>query len=375
MKNLFEKNFYIFECTLPFPISLPQKTEIDLNYQSNVIRFIHVERLPATSSSFELPQLGNVSCDRFGTYSKSRIAIVFNANVLQGQMTLEERETYTLEEFFAFRFFGHSNNTTKFVVGAINRVLKLTRVCFFDWHVSPITPKDLSNVKLLKQSNSTTTLLGHSILAHQVMNSQIDTREDLRRTDLVRNGLKYDADLEPLASIESEIHDQANRGDFFLCTILMGTIVELALKKHLTKFLTFGKNMTLNEAEGLLKNKFGRFYNIGEFVDPKKTSQNLLERHLGWKCYETSEYLVWNSLVRERRNEALHSGPVEISGQEIEAAWKASCDLIMISYRKNLETLLRRNVTVSETDALFWFTPLSKQLFSRGLIGDHFSPK
>ncbi len=369
--SILEADYYIFECFLPFAISIPQKTELELTYQGHSLRFIHAERHPSKDLNVVVPADTQVTSDRFGLYVRSRVALVFDAETLRKVMTHEEANAFDLDTFFSSRFFNPSNSSTHLVVGALNRVLKLIRIVFNDWHASPLTPKDLSNLRFLKQSSKGTVVLGQSYFTHQIVNFKSDSEENQRRLAILKSGLTKDADVEPLAVMESELHDHASRGDFYLSAVMMGTLVELAIKKHLIRFLIYDKNLSLEDAEKLLKNKHGRFRNIGDFLDHQKNDLCLMEQYVGWQPYHSDEYHAWNDRVRERRNAALHSGPTRISTAEVEAAWTASCDFILLSFRECIAALLAKGVQVTEQDAMFWFSPVSLQLFPSGLIGDH----
>lgn len=226
-----DSEFYIFECFLPFAISLPPKTELDLTYKGFGLRFVHAERHVSRDLNFELAPHAQVPGDKFGIFARSRVALVFNVDALRNTMSDEEAEVFDLDAYFTSLFFNPSHKSTGLVVGAINRVLKLVRVVFGDWHASSITPKDLANLRFLKQADQKTIVLGLSYFSHQLVSFESDASDVQRRLGILSDGFLIDSDLEPLAVMECEIHDHANRGDYYLSVVLMGTFVELAIKK------------------------------------------------------------------------------------------------------------------------------------------------
>jgi hypothetical protein len=372
IENLcYDKEYYIFDCLLPYAIKLPRQSELDFTYEGSDLKFIHCERLQSAGQNIVLPENAHVASDSFGQYFRSRIALVFEAHTIKGMMPPEAAEVFDVETFFSSRFFNASNNTDALVVGALNRVLQMVRALLNDWHASPLTARDLSQIRFFKQVSGKTLPLGSSFFSHQMLDSSPEQTETNRAFELVKQALGTEGSLDPLAIIECQIHDLACRGDYFLSIILMGTLVELALKKHLIRFLTFEQDLSLEEAEHFLRTKKGNFPSIGKLVDEQSDQVCLVEKYIGWIPYTTDEYKIWRTLVRDRRNSALHEGPIRLSQSDGAAAWDACCKFIMLSFRESLQALLTKGVDLAEDEYIFWFHPLSRNLFPMGLIGPH----
>lgn len=96
-----------------------------------------------------------------------------------------------------------------------------------------------------------------------------------------------------------------------------------------------------------------------------------MEKYVGWKAHLSPEHENWAKLVRDRRNDAVHEGPTPLSAMDVEMAWDAACSSISSSNRECIQALMAKGMQISNHNAAPFYTPLSRQLFSPGLIGDH----
>ena len=372
--------YYVFDMHLPYALRLPLNENIEFTFQEQLCCFVHCERQPNSSLRAQYPKTTFVPADKYGLYFHSRILIVLSENVvswLHTQANDEVRKLFDLDSYVAHCFALSAVNLKEFVVGALNQFLSIYRVIAQDWHVTPIVPKDLVNIRLSKSKDGKVTPLTELHFGNQVVTTSGNDTLEERQLQLLKQGALTGGKIAPLATLEADIHDKVNQGDFLSAIILIGLLVEEAVKDHVIRHIMLLDAVNYDDAISKItrKRKDGtsHFFGINDLVDKGKKENEarcFVEARTGWRPYDESVYTDWDKNVRGYRNEIIHAGRKDISANQVNAAWTATFAFISLSKQKLLEHLCQNGISITQDDVVRFYALICESAFSPGLIGD-----
>ncbi len=371
---------YFFDVTLPYSLEVPEGEAIRFRHKGLNGVFVHLEKIKVSSSQgIEFSSHIHIPADKYGVFNKSRIRIILCEEVLSKIHSSEKDKTRKvfdkLNEYVALSFGLPETKLKPFVVGSINKILCAYRVISQEWHSTPVTSKDLFNFTLSKQQEKKTEFLSTMPDAHRVMQGENKLFAEKQMT-LLRKAVTFEATMSPLLILEADIHDKATQGEFMTAIMLIALLLEEAIKEHIVQYISLSKKLPLDKAKLKLIKSNGHSFGIGELLDkPKKGKFCFVDKLIYWKPFLDDEYKLWVKNVRELRNNIMHANEKDISHQQIINAWQASVDFIYLSCGKFIKKLYSEEVELVHSDLMKFYLPVSKNVFTQGLIGDFSNSK
>lgn len=363
--------YYCFEIPLPYSIRVPTQENIEFLFGGQQCCLVHLERAPIPNGKFEFPHTSFIPADKYGLYFKSRIVLVLSCDIVKKIWAAESDEIQKifpdLDSFVGLLFGNPASSLKDFVFATVNHFLGIYRVISQDWHVTELMPKDVPHIVIRKQKDGVTTFLTLCMMGEQIM---FVTGHDVLPIDLMkilRAGLSSGGKMNPLAALEADIHEKATQGDLLMASILIGLLVEEAIKEHIIQFLKIKNQWHYDEAKKELIKDNGKYLGIGDLLDKKKNNNErcFIERLIDWKPYESNEYGQWDKNVRDVRNEIIHAGRKDINSKQVELAWVSCIGFLRLLRNKFLHALIQSGIRVSENEALRFFSPLASEIFPR----------
>lgn len=367
---------YKFETFLPYPLRVPLNSAFHLAYEGLEAEFTHLDRVqPPRASKAVLSPTHFVPADRYGLFFRSKVSITLSpaatALLLSKESAELQRIFKTTDEYVSQLFGNPGALLSGRLVVILNHVLSLYRVLYEDWHACPLAPVDLPSWRIVKIDSGVERFLTLCDLGHQMLQPLPNAPGQLE--EVFANVLVHGGSIAPLQSLEADIHDRISHGDLVVALVLMGLLVEEALRDHLVLYLHLGEHLSYEDAEARLERGEGHSYGVADFVDPPKGRRGppLMETIAGWRSFEYPEYAAWNLNLREIRNGIIHRGRKHVTAGEAEAAWSSAVALITLSFKKVVEKLLRAGVDVEQQQARNFAGVLSTVAGTQGLFGSH----
>lgn len=365
--------YYCFEMNLPYSLRLSTKENIEFVFSDHQCCFVHLERISTPNEKFEFPPTAYVPADKYGLYFKSKILLVLTADVVRKIWANESDEVQkifpTMDEYVGLLFGNPTSSLKGFVFAAVNYFLEIYRVFSREWHATQVMPKDVPHVVINKQESGALSFLTFVAMGSQVMTVTGQEVLPNEYMQLLRNGLSAGVRIDPLASLEADIHEKATQGDFMTASILMELLAEEAIKDHIVQFLVIRDKLHHDAAKRVLIKSNGKLYGISDLVD--KDDKNgkicLVEQLIGWKPYGTVEYDKWDGNVRKLRNEIIHAGKRDIHIEQVKFGWLSCVEFLTLVATNFMQALSNGGVEITVNEAIRFYIPLEREIFPAGV--------
>jgi len=366
--------FYIIETLLPFSIRLPLQETIEFTFNQYRCGFVHLERISMLHGGIQIPDTSYIPADKYGLYFRSKVLLILTDNIIEELRRRESSELQNLFDLDAYvsHCFGlHGTKAKSFAVGAINYFLSIYRILSQDWHVTPVAPKDLTNIVLSKDEDGKVTFLSRLEFLHQTV---FTTGQDIladQKLELLKYSVMTGGSMSPLVTMEADIHDKATQGDFIPATISIGLLAEEAIKEHVVQYYRHKEGLDVDDAQRKLIKPTGHTFGIADLLDrPKGKRTCFIEDIIGWKPYQENAYEKWNKYVRNLRNDVIHSGKKDINFDDINKGWKACYDIVSISSGKFIEAVQSHDITLTDGEKMSFYRPISVNVCPPSLRSD-----
>jgi len=366
---------YFFDVTLPYAVQIPTKEGIGFTYKSKSGIFVHTEKIKTLSEScIEFSSHLHIPADKYGVFFKSRVRIVLSDEVVSIIYSSEKEELKKvfcdLNKYVNFCFSLPDTKLKPYVVGAINKILGMYRVISQEWHATPITSKDLTYFTIFSFNKGEVQQLSVSPDSHRIMSGNNELF-GTHQMELLKSAITHEGQMSTLLVLEADVHDKATQGEFLTACVLIALLSEEAIKEHIIQFYVKSESLHPDEAKLKLIKPNGHYLGIGELVDKqKKEKKCFIEDIIGWKPFLENEYSLWKTNVRELRNNIIHASTKDISHKQVINAWESCVQIIRLSRNRFVEKLHSDEIEITETDFMKFYSPVSSNIFTSGLIGE-----